>query len=131
MSCSKVSTDSVESAIKNDSLLLQFLDEWKKDTTDCIKYRNATMAEYIDNHLSLVDKTKEEVINLLGTPNKVKQRRVYLGLRGKEEDFIYLIYFFEGDCQHIDSAGREDQCWIEVLVSPKNNKVETSSIACN
>lgn len=131
MSCSKISIDKIGSDITTDSLLIEFLNEWRKDTTDCIKYRNAPMAEYIDSNLLLVGKTRDEVLTLLGSPNKIKTQRTYLGLLKEEDDFIYLMYFFEGDCQSVNSHGREDQCWIEVLISPKTDKAVASNIACN
>jgi hypothetical protein len=97
----------------------KLLEEWKKDTLGCLKYRTKEKALYIRDSLDLKNKSTIFVINKLGTPNSIK----------KDSNREILKYYFNTICRENVFIASFDYCWIEMLV--ESDRVKNIEVSCN
>jgi hypothetical protein len=98
---------------------ISIAEQWKQDTSGCLKQRNKLLAESIIKRLKLINKGEDEFLQAFGNPNK----------RTKTNGDTILEYYFDAICDPkgkiIDSA---DYCLAKFTF--KNHKLHSRSYLC-
>ena len=99
----------------------EVLAAWRIDSNACKKIRNSLMAEYLVTELDIRSKSAEEIVMLLGEPNKIHQGQLYDLL--DHEHTVHYIYIFDTGCINGQINEKSDKCWIDIICDPETGRV--------
>jgi hypothetical protein len=88
-------------SISTNDTLLQFINEWKKDSLGCLKLRTKAKAEVILQFLKKDTLTKRIVYYNFGIPNELQHY----------SNNLILIYYFDCACNNNKLIVKSDKCY--------------------
>jgi hypothetical protein len=98
------------------------LQNWRKDSLGCEDKRIAAMNEGLFKVVKLDSLSFEDVVQLLGKPNRTRHNLVLVV--GKEEDVIVHTYYTGSDCYEENGQRvTEPVSWLDVSILPRTNRV--------
>lgn len=127
-SCSAVSdkTESKWQAAKDSTgvtiNITDALQNWRKDSVGCRDMRITAMNDGLFKVVKLANLSFEEVVQLLGKPNRTRQELGWV--IDKEENVIVHTYYTGSDCYEKNGQSVvEPVSWLDVSILPRTNRV--------
>lgn len=108
----------VYTVISTDSALVL----WHIDSLGCMEKRTIVVAYQLLEKLHIKGRNQDEVIRLLGKPNEVYYKNLYVGAIQEDGTFLVLQYYTEQECP----GGKPTcpaHCSIRIIIHPRTNKV--------
>ncbi len=89
------------------------------------------MADLIIDNVHFINKSEEEVIQLIGNPNRKIFACYYIDAVKEDDEFIELRYYFDALCSNGQPTENNDGlCWLEIVISPRTKKVVSIDKGC-
>lgn len=110
--------------------LEKVLEEWRRDSLTCIGLRGYFKAKFLVDNLNFLQKTKDEVILLLGQPNALlPYHSGYADAERNPEDYVQMRYYYGLACKD-GMLITKGTCWLEFVVNRKSEKVKRVDFVC-
>ena len=98
------------------------LQNWRKDSVGCRDIIRTAMNDGLFKVVKLANLSFEEVVQLLGKPNRTRQELGWV--IDKEENVIVHTYYTGSDCYEKDGQSVvEPVSWLDVSILPRTNRV--------
>lgn len=100
------------------------LEDWRKDSLGCLELRLKVSEAGILDSIKIDSLLYEEVIELLGTPNRTHTEKKWLEAEEKEEELLILTYDISSYCSTKNSVtSAEPISWLNISILPRTKRV--------
>lgn len=107
------STKVENQSVSVDDTLDIYLANWRKDSLGCLQLRSKKASYFLIEKMDLIEKTENQVVSILGTPNTI-----YC-----DGEKVRLKYYFGSLCDNGLINDSADFCWVEYVFLKSNGKV--------
>jgi hypothetical protein len=104
--------------------ITQALQDWRRDSLGCLELRMKVSEAGILDSIKIDSLLYEEVLELLGTPNRSHIEKQWLETEEKEEELLILTYDISSYCSTRNGIlSAEPIAWVNISILPRTKRV--------